>query len=64
MKPQLDKYHFGRNRNFWGIWQYSEVTLSFVQSRHIKDVCSYDEAVTEVYRLNGWGTPKSIKINF
>ena len=27
----------------------------------IKDVFSYEEAVREVYRLNGWGEPKSVK---
>jgi hypothetical protein len=27
----------------------------------IKDVFTYEEAVREVYRLNGWGQPKFIK---
>ena len=64
MKPQLNHYHFGRHRNQWGIWQYTTVTETGSSSTHIMDVDSYGEAVVEVYRLNGWGTPKSIKRQF
>ena len=64
MIPQLNKYHFGRHRNFWGIWQYNHVTETAISSTFIKDVLSYDEAVTEVYRLNGWGEPKIINRRF
>ena len=67
MKRQLNKYYFGRNRNFWGIWLYGNLTPelpAFVSGKHIKDVRTYEEAVREVYRLNGWGEPKSIKRTF
>ena len=47
------KYHFGRHRRLWGIWDDQGIFL--------KDVFSYEEAVREVYKLNGWGEPKHIK---
>lgn len=44
----------------WGIWyQKTEFAASFV-----KDVDTYEEAVREVYRLNGWGEPKQIRQRF
>ena len=61
MKAQIGKYKFGRHRNNWGIWQYDSVTESGASARFIKDVFSYEDAVREIYRLNGWGEPKSIK---
>ena len=61
MKAEIGKYKFGRHRNWWGIWQWDSVTETGSSARFIKDVRTYEEAVTEVYRLNGWGPPKSIK---
>ena len=61
MKAEVGKYKFGRHRNNWGIWQYDSVTESGASARFIKDVFSYEDAVREVYRLNGWGEPKNIK---
>ena len=64
MKATLNQYHFGRYYNRWGIFQYTHVTQTGNSSAHIKDVHTYEEALIEVYRLNGWGTPKSIKRQF
>ena len=61
MKAQVGLYKFGRHRNWWGIWQYDSVTDTGTSARFIKDVRTYEEAVREVYRLNGWGEPKYIK---
>ena len=61
-KPKVGQYKFGRHRNNWGIWQYDMVAENGAASaRFIKDVFTYEEAVREVYRLNGWGEPKNIK---
>lgn len=61
MKPYVGLYKFGRHRSKWGIWQYDHVGENGgATARFIKDVNTYEEAVTEVYRLNGWGTPKQI----
>lgn len=61
MTAQVGLYKFGRHRNHWAIWQYDCVSETGTSARFIKDVFSYDEAVREVYRLNGWGEPKYIK---
>ena len=61
MKAQVGQYKFGRHRNHWGIWQYDMVSETGTSATFIKDIRTYEEAVTEVYRLNGWGTPKNIK---
>ena len=54
MKAQVGLYKFGRHYNHWGIWQYDYVSETGSSARFIKDVYSYEEAVKEVYRLNGW----------
>lgn len=61
MKAQVGQYKFGRHRNRWGIWQYTMVSGNGSMATFIKDVYTYEEAVREVYRLNGWGEPKCIK---
>ena len=61
MKAEVGKYKFGRHYNLWGIWQWNWVSETGSSARFIKDVRTYEEAVAEVYRLNGWGTPKYIK---
>ena len=61
MKAEVGKYKFGRHRSMWAIWQWDSVTENGSTARFVKDVRTYEEAVTEVYRLNGWGVPKHIK---
>lgn len=61
MKAKVGLYKFGRHRNLWGIWRYDTVTEHGASAVFIKDVSSYEEAVREIYRLNGWGEPKNIK---
>ena len=65
MKPTINKYFFGRHRGTWGIWQWTAVyNNGAATGSFIKDVCTYDEAVREVYHLNGWETPKNITRTF
>ena len=64
MKAEVGKYKFGRHRSMWGIWQWDLVTETGSSARFVKDVYSYEEAVREVYRLNGWGEPKQIRRSF
>lgn len=61
MTLQVGKYHFGRHRNRWGIWQCVSIINGCTSSSLVKDVYSYEDAVRETYRLNGWGLPKNIK---
>jgi hypothetical protein len=44
-----------------GLWQYEWISEIGSTARFVKDVRSYEEAVREVCRLNGWGKPKYIK---
>lgn len=64
MTLQVGTYHFGRHRSNWGIWQCESASNGFSMSKHIKDVYTYEEAVRETYRLNGWGEPKKIYRKF
>jgi hypothetical protein len=62
MKATVGTYHFGRHRNAWGIWMWDVVREDgFSTAKFVKDVISYEDAVREVYALNGWGAPKYIK---
>ena len=61
MKEKVGRYYFGRHRRSWGIWQYDMVSETGASGRFIKDVLSFEDAVKEIYKLNGWGEPKQIK---
>ena len=50
------RYSFGRSYNNWGIWDAS--------GTKIMTVYTFEEAIRETYRLNGWGEPKTIKRRF
>ena len=61
MRATLNRFYHGRHRNQWGVWQYTSVTETGSISTFIMDAPTYEMAVMEVYRLNGWGTPKTIQ---
>ena len=61
MKAQVGQYYFSRHRNQWGIWQYDSVTSNGCSAQFVKNVYTYEDAVREVYSLNGWVQPKQIK---
>lgn len=64
MTLTVGTYHFGRHRSLWGIWQCEYASNNGSSSRFVKDVYTYEDAVKETYRLNGWGTPKRIYRKF
>lgn len=64
MIAKVGTYHFGRHRTNWGIWMYTQVDKTGSISKFIKDVFSFEDAVREVYNLNGWGEPKYIRKSF
>lgn len=65
MTAKVGTYHFGRHRSNWGIWMWDVVREDgFESSKFIKDVYTYEEAVREVYSLNGWGEPKYIRRSY
>ena len=60
MKAKVGQYFFKRHRSEWGIWQWDYVKDGFSSAEHIKDVPTFEEAIRETYRLNGWQEPKRI----
>ena len=60
MTKKVGTYHFGRHRSQWGIYMVESISNGVTMSCFIKDVYTYEDAVKETYRLNGWGTPKNI----
>ncbi len=64
MTLQVGTYHFGRHHRNWGIWVCTYVNNGVGSSSFVKDVYSFDDAVRETYRLNGWGEPKSVNKKF
>ena len=64
MTLTVGTFHFGRHRRAWGIWVCESNNNGVTMSQFVKDVCSYEDAVRETYRLNGWGEPKRINKKF
>ena len=64
MTLKVGTYHFGRHHSNWGIWQCDFVGERMTSSRFVKDVFTYEEAVKETYRLNGWREPQKIRREF
>lgn len=64
MNAQVGQYKFGRHRNVWGIWRYMVVNESGNCAEFVKDVLTYNDAVREVYHLNGWAQPRKIYRKF
>ena len=60
MTKKVGTYYFSRHRSQWGIYLVTLVTATTMEADHIEDVVTYEQAVRETYRLNGWGTPKNI----
>lgn len=60
MAQKVGTYHFGKHRSNWGIWMVESITNGVVMSAFIKDVFSYEDAVCETSRLNGWNQPKRV----
>jgi len=66
MKAEVGKFFFGRHRSLFGIWCYDSVNVETGASSavFVKDCFTYEEAVREMYSLNGWGMPKNITRKF
>ena len=53
MAAEVGKYFFRKRYTVFYIYQYDVVEDGFESAKHISSVQTYDEAVKEVYRLNG-----------
>lgn len=57
---QIGQYHFCHHRGNWSIYQYTVVSETGNSSSHVKTCFTYEDAVRETYRLNGWRQPEAI----
>lgn len=60
MTKTVGTYYFGRHRSQWGIWIVICNANGIMMGEHVKDVRTYEDAVKETYRMNGWGEPKNV----
>ena len=60
MTLTIGTYHFGRHRRAFGIWVVESISNGVTMSTFVKDVFTYEDAVRETYRLNGWKMPQRI----
>ena len=58
------KYHYSRHYNLFGVWvcDYDGGNGTGSYS-HIKDFQTHEEARLFVWKMNGWGTPKTALAN-
>ena len=63
-KAKIGQYFFGRNYRIWAIWIYEEITEQGTRASKVETCCTYEEAVTKTFELNGWRTPKYIARKF
>lgn len=61
MTKKVGTYYFARRRNHFSIYIVESISSNGIEmGSFVKDVFTYEDAVTETYSLNGWGTPKNI----
>ena len=60
MAKTVGTYYFHRHYSSWGIWVVISNNNGVTMGEHVKDVRTYEDAVKETYRMNGWGEPKHI----
>ena len=64
MKAQVGQYRFGSPGVGKRMLLYTAVNESGTCAKFVKDSFTYEDAVKEVYRLNGWGEPKKLYRKF
>lgn len=60
MAKTVGTYYFARHRGNFGIFVVESISNGVTMSAFVKTVCSYETAVRETYKLNGWSEPKQI----
>ena len=62
MKAEVGKYYYAPHRRNFGVWQWDWVSEKGASGRFVKDFCTKEEAREYVWKMNGWGQPKT-KLN-
>lgn len=58
-KYRVGQYHYGRHRSSFGVWVCKFVTETTASSTFITDFQTREEARQFVWKMNGWGIPKT-----
>lgn len=56
---KVGQYHYGCHRNYYGVWVCDYVSQTSSSSSFVADFRSREEARAFVWKMNGWGTPKT-----
>ena len=59
MKAILGQYHYAAHRRNWGVWVWTSGTETGTSGTFVKDFQSKEEAIEYVWKMNGWGCPKT-----
>lgn len=59
MKAVLGQYYYKPHRNYWMVWQWTSVGEMTAMGSKVKDFFDLEEARRYVWRMNGWGTPRT-----
>ena len=56
---KVGQYHYGRHRSSFGVWVYDFVSENATSASFVADFRTREEARAFVWKMNGWGTPKT-----
>lgn len=56
---KVGQYFYGRHRSSFGVWVYVSVWEKGASANFVADFQSREEARIYVWKMNGWGTPKT-----
>lgn len=59
IQAKVGQYFYGRHRSSFGVWVYDRVWENGSSGQFIADFQSREEARAFVWKMNGWGTPKT-----
>ena len=63
IQAKVGMYHYGRHRNMFGVWVYDYVSENGSSARFVEDFRTREEARLFVWKMNGWGIPKTALAN-
>ena len=56
---KVGQYFYGRHRSHFGVWVYDFVSKTAASGNFVADFNTREEARAYVWKMNGWGTPKT-----
>lgn len=61
IQAKVGQYFYGRHRSSFGVWVYDFVAAdgSASSGQFVGDFRTREEARAYVWKMNGWGTPKT-----